>query len=263
MATRSLTEVFILMRNNALQNRHLFSDQVSKSRSVAVSVIVPSDTDKLLAQGSTTPTTPEAAIYFLALQIQFEISRIKEKMRELHGLHDKYLNRPTLDDNVDEEHAIDILTQEITHMFMRSQRLVQQINNKGHLGSSQEQKLTLNIVSSLARTLQEMSTNFRKAQSSYLRKLRTREERSNQYFGTDLMPVDSQAVDDLDEIYERGTLLDRIDYNIEATSVQVDKGLKQLQKAEKYQKKNRKMLIILVLFTIIIIMIIVLIFIKS
>jgi len=60
MATRSLTEVFILMRNNALQNRHLFSDQVSKSRSVAVSVIVPSDTDKLLAQGSTTPTTPEA-----------------------------------------------------------------------------------------------------------------------------------------------------------------------------------------------------------
>ena len=36
-----------------------------------------------------------------------------------------------------------------------------------------------------------------------LPELRTREERSNQYFGTDLMPVDSQAVDDLDEIYER------------------------------------------------------------
>lgn len=30
MATRSLTEVFILMRNNAAQNRHLFSEQVSK-----------------------------------------------------------------------------------------------------------------------------------------------------------------------------------------------------------------------------------------
>lgn len=30
MATRSLTEVYILMRNNAMQNRHLFSDQVSK-----------------------------------------------------------------------------------------------------------------------------------------------------------------------------------------------------------------------------------------
>ena len=61
----------------------------------------------------------------------------------------------------------------------------------------------------------------------------------------------------------QGTLLDRIDYNIEQTSVRVEKGLKQLQKAEKYQKKNRKMLIILVLFVIVIIMVIVLIFIKS
>lgn len=42
MATRSLTEVFILMRNNAMQNRHLFSEQVSRA---------------LLA--ATTPDTPE------------------------------------------------------------------------------------------------------------------------------------------------------------------------------------------------------------
>ena len=31
MATRSLTEVYILMRNNALQNRHIFSEQVSSN----------------------------------------------------------------------------------------------------------------------------------------------------------------------------------------------------------------------------------------
>ena len=29
-------------------------------------------------------------------------------------MHDKHLNRPTLDDNVDEEKSIDFLTQEIT-----------------------------------------------------------------------------------------------------------------------------------------------------
>ena len=28
MATRNLTDVYVLMRNNALRNRHLFSDQV-------------------------------------------------------------------------------------------------------------------------------------------------------------------------------------------------------------------------------------------
>ena len=28
MATRSLLEIFIIMRNNALQNRHMYSDRV-------------------------------------------------------------------------------------------------------------------------------------------------------------------------------------------------------------------------------------------
>lgn len=37
-------------------------------------------------------------------------------MKELGVLHDKHLNRPTLDDNVEEEHAIEISTQEITQV---------------------------------------------------------------------------------------------------------------------------------------------------
>ena len=36
MATRSLTEVFILMRNNAMQNRHIFSEHVSKLAPVRI-----------------------------------------------------------------------------------------------------------------------------------------------------------------------------------------------------------------------------------
>ena len=54
-------------------------------------------------------------------------------------------------------------------MFSRCQRLVQQINQRSRYSSLQEQKLTLNVVSSLARTLQELSNNFRKSQSTYLR----------------------------------------------------------------------------------------------
>ena len=34
MASRSLTEVFILMRNNAMQSRHIYSEQVSVLRQV-------------------------------------------------------------------------------------------------------------------------------------------------------------------------------------------------------------------------------------
>ena len=37
-------------------------------------------------------------------------------MKELATLHDRHLNRPTLDDNVQEEHSIEIMTQDITQV---------------------------------------------------------------------------------------------------------------------------------------------------
>ena len=61
----------------------------------------------------------------------------------------------------------------------------------------------------------------------------------------------------------QGTILDRIDFNIETTSVRVDKGLQQLQKAEKYQKKNRKMYIIAILAIIVVVLMIILIATRS
>lgn len=54
--------------------------------------------------------------------IHFEMTKIKNKLKDLSNLHDKHLNRPTLDDNFDEERSIDNLTQEITnvsHSWMR------------------------------------------------------------------------------------------------------------------------------------------------
>lgn len=38
-------------------------------------------------------------------------------MKELALLHDKHMNRPTLDDSSEEEHAIEITTQEITQVI--------------------------------------------------------------------------------------------------------------------------------------------------
>jgi syntaxin 16 len=49
-------------------------------------------------------------------EIHFDIIKIKKKLKELASLHDKHLNRPTLDDNFDEEKSIDFLTQEITNV---------------------------------------------------------------------------------------------------------------------------------------------------
>jgi len=64
-----------------------------------------------------------------------------------------------------------------------------------------------------------------------------------------------KSIVDLNQVYkdlshlveEQGTILDRIDYNIESTQTRVYEGYKQLQKAEKYQRANRKMYCIFIL----------------
>lgn len=178
MATRSLTEIFILMRNNALQSRNIFSDQQADDRMALVSSV---NID--LESGSVNTRSARLPPEWIdgVEEVQYELTRIKQKMKELVSIHDKHLTRPTLDDNVDEEHAIEIQTQEITQMFSHCQRLIQQITARSRRGTDQEMKLSQNIIMSLIRSVQELSNNFRKSQSSYLNKMRSREERS-QFF---------------------------------------------------------------------------------
>jgi syntaxin 16 len=305
MATRSLTEAFILMRNNALQNRHLFSEQLNDDLTALVGR---DEIDIELGNASykNSHLPPQWTDRFE--EIQFDITRLKKKIKDLATLHNQHLNRPTLDDNADEEQAINAQTQEITNMFHRCQRLVQDFNVSGRLASGKEQMLGQNMASSVARCLQDLSSSFRISQSTYLRKLKNREERSNQYFLEDVDTTEGSESNHLDDlrfsasqqhvvedntvfvqqrekevlqivrsiqvlneifkelssmIVDQGTILDRIDYNVEQASTHVEKGLEQLQKAEKYQKKSRKMIIISVLFVVVISLLIILIAVKS
>ncbi|XP_012687454.1 syntaxin-16 isoform X1 [Clupea harengus] len=318
MATRRLTDAFLLMRNNAIQNRQILAEQVSthdprrtlSTRSNAAELDELADDRMALVSGIS--LDPEAAIGVTKRlppkwtegvdEIQYELTRIGQKMKELASLHDKHMNRPTLDDSSEEEHAIEITTQEITQMFHRCQRAVRGLQSRcGHC-TQQEERVLRNVVSSLAQNLQELSTNFRHTQSSYLKRMRNREERSKHFFDSGpLMEEDEdlalydrgftddqllmveqntmmveerereirqvvQSISDLNEIFrdlgsmvvEQGTVLDRIDFNVEAACVKTEDGLKQLQKAEQYQKKNRKMLVILILFVIVVVLILIL-----
>jgi len=80
-----------------------------------------------------------------------------------------------------------------------------------------------------------------------------------------------QSIADLNTIFkdlssmisEQGELVDRIDYNIENTSIKVEKGLDQLKKANRYQKNNRKMKCILILAISFVFLLLMLVFLKS
>lgn len=52
-------------------------------------------------------------------------------------------------------------------------------------------------------------------------------------------------------VIDQGTLMDRIDFNLEETLVQTKKGNEQLTKANEYQKSNRGTYCIMILSTLI------------
>ncbi|VDO71862.1 unnamed protein product [Schistosoma margrebowiei] len=234
-------------------------------------------------------------------------------VKEVIALHDRHLMASNLDDNLDEDQEIEFQTKELTQLFNLSHSQLGQLSRLKRSSAmwqqSQEAKLAENVVCNLARTLQDLSVVFRKAQSEYLNKLRSRDERIRSYLNIDLNIGDTsstsnnlvnefedgdyavwesqkqrrsllltentnmvvqreqeihqivQSIHELNEIFrdvaqlvvDQGTLVDRIDYNVEHTQIRVEEGLKHLTKAQSHQSKDRKMIVIFVLAGLVII----------
>lgn len=64
-------------------------------------------------------------------------------------------------------------------------------------------------------------------------------------------------------VIDQGTILDRIDYNIEQAATRVDNAVQELHKANEYQKKSRTMMCIYILLLLCGFMVIVLVLKKA
>ncbi|EDQ91613.1 uncharacterized protein MONBRDRAFT_15312, partial [Monosiga brevicollis MX1] len=234
------------------------------------------------------------------------IRSIENTLRDLHVMHEKHVNTPNMDTQVQEERAIEIKTSEITATFHRGQKLLTSIQRKGKAsGSEQEKRVTENIARGLASELQALSQTFRKSQGTYLKRMKGREEKEKSYGFAAELDAAAEELDDINFdtgfttgqqaqlrdntaliaareneitnivrsinelasifkdlavlVVDQGTILDRIDYNLERTERHVEQGRIELEQANQYQKSASKKYCIILLGLIVLAMIFVLI----
>jgi len=214
-------------------------------------------------------------------EIATNMQRARSKISTLVKTYAKAL-MPTFGDTISDQHAIEELTQEITHLLKRSEQMLQQLS--GH-GRSEDASVQKNVQRSLATDLQSLSMEFRKQQKAYLQRLQQLQDGPDGVdIGIDLNGQKSrhdeddffdlgfneqqlarmkksealtaerereilqivESVNELQQIMkdlsslviDQGTIVDRIDYNVQNVAASVDEGVKQLQKAERTQREG-------------------------
>jgi len=328
MATRSLTDIFLLMRTNSIQSRGIYSFQGSKRNDFDTdsdedisdkAALMEAGRSMILKTNSMEKSPPTWA--GLLEDAQYSITRLQNKLKELQSLQDAQVLRPTLDDSSLQEKHIQDFTLDITRLFASTKKIIQQIRlHSSGLTGNKESQLSYNVSSALVSSLQNLFNEFRNLQQNYLNKIKRREAMSSQMFfetedntsNSDLLDMlgngssnsygqqlqmqqsnqtqtfaailieeenakmaeqwereanqITSSVVELNNIFkdlahmvvQQGTVLDRIDYNIEQTEIRVKKGAAELIKAEKYHRSNRKMKCILILAPISIVLLIIL-----
>eukprot|EP01116_Phalansterium_solitarium_P003880 TRINITY_DN14712_c0_g1_i1.p1 TRINITY_DN14712_c0_g1~~TRINITY_DN14712_c0_g1_i1.p1 ORF type:complete len:316 (+),score=73.97 TRINITY_DN14712_c0_g1_i1:103-1050(+) len=231
--------------------------------------------------------------------VNYDIAAIKQKLVELGQMHKKHLlPQIEADELGDDEQKVEILTEYITKMFQAARLKAQKVGKTDKNSTADDEDMRRNIQSSLGTQLQELSVVFRKAQSEYLKKLKarsakgrgvdiqenedgsvdvqfTQEQMSKLADAEDLVATRekeirqiAKSINELAAIFrdlatlviEQGTILDRIDYNVEHVQNDVGSALVELHKAEESQKSSRNKLCMLLLCIGILIVVIIIIF---
>ncbi|KAA3476075.1 syntaxin-43-like isoform X1 [Gossypium australe] len=211
------------------------------------------------SKGAATVGLPPAWVD-VSEEIASNVQRARVKMNELAKAHAKAL-MPSFGDGKEDQQNIEALTNEITNLLKKSEKkLLQKLSAAG---PSEDSNVRKNVQRQLATDLQNLSMELRKKQSTYLKCLRQQMEDAadlemnlngnrpkeedddldDMIFGEHQMAKlkQSEIVESVNElaqimkdlsvlVIDQGTIVDRIDYNIQNVATTVEEGLKQLQK---------------------------------
>ncbi|KAH8059995.1 glycosyltransferase-like protein [Aureococcus anophagefferens] len=129
--------------------------------------------------------------------------------------------------------------------------------------SDSERTIRSNIQRSVAMRIQALNTDFRKAQKEYMLAAVVDVENLVDERDGEIKQI-AESIQELSTIFkelavlviDQGTVLDRIDFNMEQVAEHTRKGVVEIEKAEQYQKAARpRICIALLLFLITIMMI--------
>lgn len=262
--------------------------QGNRAPAVAIGLLrADSDSDPSNHSGDACIQMTEQAPQWIdsAEEARADLKLIREKISEVTKRQEKRLIR-VFDDDGAPDREVEALCSEISSSMKRCEHSIHQVKTRGESSSHADRESRLNVQRSLAIQLQQLSQQFRTSQKEYLAKIQARKNRgawedtSKAEGGFDsafdqgqLSELESmeqnaeqrsqeitnvaQTINELHTIFkelavlviDQGTILDRIDYNIEQVVDSSKQANVQLQKADKSSKSNRatKCMLVLVL----------------
>eukprot|EP00434_Breviolum_minutum_P022835 symbB.v1.2.020148.t2/scaffold1642.1/size107908/7 len=209
-----------------------------------------------------------------------DLKLIKEKLLQLEKAQSKRLLRVFSDDQAPDR-EVERISSEISSLVKRCEPAIHQVKTRGAgaASTSKDRELRHNMQRNLATQLQQLSQQFRQSQKDYLNDIRKRQKpgagerdlrdgmaefemgftesqlqdlqemEQNASVRNEEITKIASSISDLHTIFkelavlviDQGSILDRIDYNIEQVVHQSSEANKQLRKAEESQKSNRAM----------------------
>ncbi|KAK8798784.1 hypothetical protein WA158_007868 [Blastocystis sp. Blastoise] len=227
-------------------------------------------------------------------RINNDLKDIETKSTTLEATYKNRLSAVFDDQIKTAEVNIQIQTQAIMDSLKRVEMRLKRLA-EGRADQKTESIVRQNVQRGLACRLQDLSLNFRKNQKDYVTKLQNKKAggagNSDDVFsgfGPDMNDRQNAAVDmmkrnvqerdqeiqkiskSIEElaimfkdlgtlVIEQGSMVDRIDYNMEQTVVRMKEGVQELVKADEHQKSSRPMKIMMTLALIVLVLVIIII----
>lgn len=195
-----------------------------------------------------------------------DFSKMQETMNSLETLQQNRISSPFATKIKEIDSKINMTSESISHMIRLIDSQIKDL--KTHEGNSEDKLIRKNIITSLSEKLREFSMRFKKKQEIYLSKANlykhnddffdsgeveiSLDEESNELeiaakYRNESINSLVENIIDLSDIFKelntlvvnQGSILDRIDFNIQQALDNTKKANVQLIKAEKHQKCTR------------------------